>query len=97
MLPPRHGDREGEQTAATAAKGTHGEGRQLARRNLVCGQLAPQLQAVNRTRHRPSAREPRKRWLTEVDTNLRGLAPGFDQQAELDAGQESRRRPRSRS
>src|ERR1700735_734043 len=55
-------------------------------RNLVCGQLAPQLQAVNRTRHRPSAREPRKRVLTEVDTDLRDLPPGIERHAKLDSG-----------
>ena len=54
-------------------------------RNLVCGQLNPQLQAVNSTRHRPSARVPRNRRLSEVDTNLLRFASGLDPQAELNS------------
>src|ERR1700722_8187661 len=57
-------------------------------RNLVCGQLAPQLQAVNRTRHRPSAREPRKPRLTEIDTDLGDFAAGIDLHTELNAGRD---------
>src|SRR6185437_17039031 len=92
---PRAGSSRSRRMAATAnakAQPANPQAVRMAKggssvsRNLVCGQLSPQLHAVNRTRAMPSARVPRKRRAAGsayVDTNLRVGQGGVHPDAEM--------------